>query len=91
VEKARQIQRKRFLGSHTVSNGEMASEQIKEFCRLDQDCIDLMRNAVSNLHLSARAYYRIVKVARTIADLTEKENITPEHIAEAIQYRFKAE
>jgi magnesium chelatase family protein len=91
VEKARGLQSKRFLDSPTVCNSEMSSQQIKNYCRLDEGCIELMKNAVSNLHLSARAYYRIVKVARTIADLTEAENIAPDHIAEAIQYRFKAE
>jgi magnesium chelatase family protein len=69
----------------------MESEEIKNFCRLDAACIDLMRGAVSNLHLSARAYYRIIKVARTISDLEGAENIRPKDIGEAIQYRFKAE
>ena len=91
VEKARAVQEKRFFDSKTVSNSEMNSEEIKKFCQLDGKCIELMRNAVSNLHLSARAYYRIIKVARTISDLDEQENICPNHIAEAVQYRFKAE
>lgn len=91
VEKARNIQKERFAGTKIVTNSEMSGEQMKRFCILDQDCINLMRAAVSNFHLSARAYYRIIKVARTIADLTEEENIKPQHIAEAIQYRFKAE
>lgn len=91
VEKARQIQKERFKNSKTITNSEMSSEQIKIFCLLDQGCISLLKNAVSNLHLSARSYYRIIKVARTIADLVEQENIRPEHIAEAIQYRFKTE
>jgi magnesium chelatase family protein len=91
VEKARKIQEKRFEGSKIITNSEMESQQIKRFCALDPSCIELMKKAVSNLHLSARSYYRIIKVARTIADLGEFEAIRPEHIAEAIQYRFKTE
>ncbi len=91
VEKAREIQRDRFRGSKTISNSEMESEQVRKFCQLDQSCADLMRRAVSSFHLSGRAYYRIIKVARTIADLEGVEKISPAHIAEAVQYRFKAE
>jgi magnesium chelatase family protein len=91
VEKARKIQENRFVGSKIITNSEMESQQIKKFCALDPSCIELMKKAVSSLHLSARSYYRIIKVARTIADLMESENIRPEHIAEAIQYRFKTE
>jgi len=91
VEKSRKIQEKRFEGLKIITNSEMESQQIKNFCALDPSCIELMKKAVSSLHLSARSYYRIIKVARTIADLTESENIKPEHIAEAIQYRFKTE
>jgi len=91
VEKAREIQKERFADSKIVSNSEMESEQIKKYCQLDSAGAELMKNALSRFYLSARAYFRIIKVARTIADLEEAENIKPTHIAEAIQYRFKSE
>ena len=91
VEKARHIQKNRFSELKIITNSEMESGQIRKFCPLDSACIELMRSAVTSLRLSARSYYRIIKVARTIADLSESENIKPEYIAEAIQYRFKTE
>jgi len=91
VEKARAIQRKRFDGSKIITNSEMGSEDMKRFCKLGDKSLELMKMAVSRFHLSARSYFRIIKVARTIADLSGSENINPEHIAEAIQYRFKTE
>lgn len=91
VELARDIQRKRFEKSNILTNSEMLVEQIKEFCPLDTTCVELLRQAVSTFHLSARGYHRLIKVARTIADLESVEHITSQHIAEAIQYRFKTE
>jgi magnesium chelatase family protein len=91
VEKARKIQNKRFSKLSIITNSEMGVKEIKEFCALDKESIDLLKSAVSNLYLSARAYHRIIKIARTIADLAGSEKIVPAHIAEAIQYRFKAE
>ncbi len=89
IEKARKIQKKRFTNLKIITNSEMSSNQIKEFCLLDKKSIELLRNAVTTMGLSARAYYRIIKIARTISDLAGEENIRPAHIAEAIQYRFK--
>lgn len=91
VSNARLIQLKRFQGTSLITNSEMESREIKSFCHLDEKSQILLKNAVSKFYLSARAYFRIVKVARTIADLETKELIEPQHIAEAIQYRFKTE
>lgn len=91
VEKARRIQEKRFENLNIVTNSEMNSHQIKNFCPLDQKSVELLRRAVSAMKLSARAYYRIIKIARTIADLESLENIQPVHLAEAVQYRFKSD
>ncbi len=88
VIKARQIQNERFKqldGIHT--NAMMNSSMIKEFCHLDEQCGALLGKAMNKLNLSARAYDRIIKVARTIADLDESTEIMPQHIAEAINYR----
>ena len=65
----------------------MQSKEIREFCPIDSQGEDLLKQAITKLGLSARAYDRILKVARTIADLAGAKNILPEHIAEAIQYR----
>ncbi|MFZ5982053.1 MAG: YifB family Mg chelatase-like AAA ATPase [Patescibacteria group bacterium] len=91
VQNAREIQTRRFSNSKTISNAEMDSEEIKNYCQLSPKCVALMKQAVSSLHLSARSYFRIIKVSRTIADLGGLETIQPEHIAEALQYRFKTE
>ncbi len=89
VEQSRKIQEKRFKNTDNIVNSEMSSNEIKEFCPLDENSIQLLKNAVSTMGLSARSYYRLIKIARTIADLAGEENITPNHIAESIQYRFK--
>ena len=87
VEGARNVQKERFGDSHVNCNAQMTNRQIKEFCPLDKDSHRLIEMAIDKLGLSARAYTRILKVARTIADLEEEKNIQSHHISEAIQYR----
>ena len=87
VNAARAIQRKRFDGTGILFNAQMDSTHIKEFCTLDSEGEKLMEMAFSRLNLSARAYNRLKKVARTIADLDNSEKISASHISEAIQYR----
>lgn len=85
---AREIQSHRFLKSRkTRANAQMTHAQIKEHCALDKEGQELIRTAMEQLHLSARAYDRILKVSRTIADLAGSANIRPPHVMEAIQYR----
>jgi magnesium chelatase family protein len=67
----------------------MRPAQIREYCQLDETSNSLMRSAMSQMQLSARAYHRVLKLARTIADLAGEENIVPTHLAEALQYRPK--
>lgn len=87
VEKARAIQRKRYTGSKTKTNDEMTNAQVKTYCALDKTGESLLKNAFTKLNLTARASTRVLKVARTIADLDASENILSKHVAEAIQYR----
>jgi magnesium chelatase family protein len=88
VEDARAIQRRRFAGRESVScNARMIPKDIKEHCRLDEESQELLKMAMTELNLSARAYDRILKVSRTIADLDHSERIQSQHISEAIQYR----
>lgn len=87
VERARAIQRVRFEGEPNLVNAAMGEKQIKKYCRLSSDCEEILRTAFVNLRLSARARSRIIKVARTIADLDFSEEIKPDHILEATSYR----
>lgn len=89
VVRAREIQRQRFKEKGILTNSEMNNALIKEFCRPDKEGIELLKMAITNLNLSARSYYRVLKMARTIADLEASENILHNHIAEALQYRPK--
>jgi magnesium chelatase family protein len=85
---ARQRQQKRFAHKPKITcNARLGPKQLKEFCALDDATKELLKNAMTELNFSARAYDRILKVARTIADLSGAENISSEHISEAIQYR----
>lgn len=87
VDKARRIQQDRYAGTGIYMNSKMNSKMINEYCKLDADCEELMRLAFDKYHISARGYTRILKVARTIADLEQSENIKINHITEALAYR----
>lgn len=87
VNKAREIQQKRYKKENIYSNSQLTPRLIDKYCKLDKDGKKLLELAFNKLGLSARAYGRILKVARTIADLENEENILPSYVAEAIQYR----
>jgi magnesium chelatase family protein len=87
VNAARKIQQDRFAGMKTGSNAEIDTKGLRIFCRLSPECEELMKMAFDSMNLSARSYDRILRVARTIADLDGEQEILPDHIAEAIQYR----
>ena len=87
VNIARKIQIERYKNYNIYSNSELNSQMLEQFCKLDNKSKDILEKAFERLKLSARAYGKILKVARTIADLERKENIEYKHIAEAIQYR----
>ncbi len=87
VIKTRQIQLKRFKDEGIYCNAHMKTKHLRKFCKIDEDCHSLLQSAMEKLGLSARAHSKIIKVARTIADLDGSENIKASHIAEAIHYR----
>lgn len=87
VINARKIQEQRFEGSSIHSNAQMTSKQVKEICVISTAGQTLLNKAMDKLGLSARAYDRILKVSRTVADLAGSDDIKIEHLAEAIQYR----
>ncbi len=95
VIKARKIQEKRFrgggrlVGKQVFSNSEMKNKQIDKFCKLSRDADRLLHQAAEKFQLSARGYFRIIKISRTIADLDGSEDIGYSHVAEALQYRVK--
>jgi magnesium chelatase family protein len=88
IIRARKIQEERFKGRKNVfKNADMGSKEIRKYCTLDERSQELLKTAMNKLGLSARAYDKILKVARTIADLDNSETIQAQHISEAIQYR----
>ena len=87
VVEAREIQQRRFANTDIHCNAMMNSAMLREFAPLSKECSLLLERAMQRLNLSARAYDRIIKVARTIADLDKKSDIEPSHISEAIGYR----
>lgn len=87
VAKARSVQAKRFVDSLASTNNEMSNAEIREFCHLSPEVESLAQSALTSMNLSARSYMRVLKVARTIADLGSSQNIQTEHFTEALQYR----
>jgi len=89
VVAARKIQTRRFAGSGIYTNAQMKNKHLKKFCRLTDGALTLLKQAVNNYNLSARTYFRLIKVSQTIADLAGEKTITEAHIAEALQYRVR--
>ncbi|MFC1703673.1 YifB family Mg chelatase-like AAA ATPase [Candidatus Omnitrophota bacterium] len=87
VQKARDVQRKRFKDENVFCNAQMNHKHIKKYCQLDDSSQELLKMAMEELGLTARAYDKILKVSRTVADLTGAKDISPDHLSEAIQYR----
>lgn len=86
---ARALQWERFKDEKIITNAEMEIPQIKKYCSVDKNSGNLLKRAVNSGQLSARGYHRVLKVARTIADLSASNNILTEHIAEALMYRIR--
>lgn len=91
VSKARIIQNKRFKKSGIFTNADMKNKHVKEYCKIEPAALALLKQAVNNYNLSARTYFRLIKVSQTIADLGADVSIKPNHVAEALQYRIRVE
>ncbi|MBI2007132.1 MAG: YifB family Mg chelatase-like AAA ATPase [Candidatus Blackburnbacteria bacterium] len=91
AQSARKKQLARFGKNGVKSNAEMSTKQVREFCRLLPECERLLRQAASQMNLSARSYYKVIKIARTIADLEAEREISPTYVSEALQYRPRQE
>ena len=89
VQKARNMQITRFEGTKIKANSEMSTRDVKKYCEMSSECRTLMLSAASSMNLSARSYFKIIKIARTIADLSGEKKISTTHVAEALQYRPK--
>ena len=87
VQAARERQLQRFVGTRLKCNAEMGPTEVRECCHVEPSAGKLLKAAMQQLHLSARAFHRVLKLARTIADLAGSEMIAANHVAEAIQYR----
>lgn len=91
VIRARQIQNSRFRKAGIFTNADMKNKHIKEHCKIEPQAVALLKQAVNNYNLSARTYFRLIKVSQTIADLVGAESITQNHVAEVLQYRIRTE
>ena len=89
VEQARGVQRRRFRDTSFTANSEMGPAEVWSFCQLEESASGLLQQAMKQLDLSARAFHRILKLSRTIADLSGAETIGVAHLAEALQYRHR--
>ena len=88
VMRAVAMQKKRYEGQRIASNARLTPRQTEEYCPLDRACAKLMESAFRRYHLSARSYHRILRTARTVADLAGKDAICEEHLLEALSYRM---
>jgi magnesium chelatase family protein len=91
VNAARAVQARRFAGTHITCNAEMGPAEVLAHCGVDAAAQPILRAATQRLQLSARAFHRVLKLARTIADLAGSETIAAPHVAEALQYRARGE
>jgi magnesium chelatase family protein len=89
VKAAHEIQLQRFHGTKLKCNADMTPKEVKQFCQTDPEAQSLLRAAMKQLHLTGRAFHRVLKLSRTIADLDKSGIITSYHLAEALQYRHK--